>query len=242
MLHRVSDRGVHLCLCAEPPKPEADGGVRHLLVHPEGAQYIAGLQAGRGAGRTAGHRNILQAHQQRLPLDVRKGEVAVSNVSVGRVLRAVEHNSLKLRHDSVAKALLQARHVRMVDLHLPLGDLAGGPEPHHKRGGHGPGAQAALLPATVDLRLQPHARAAAEVKRSHPLGAIYLVPADRHGIDVHLVDVHRHLTHGLRRVCVEEDFFGAAQVSDLLQRLQNTDLVIDRHDGDQSSLGAHGCL
>ena len=36
-----------------------DGGVGQVLVSPDGPEHIAGLQAGRGAGRPAGQGHIL---------------------------------------------------------------------------------------------------------------------------------------------------------------------------------------
>ena len=44
----------------------SQAAVRQLVAAAECAQHVAGFQAGRGAGRARGHRQTLDAHDQRL--------------------------------------------------------------------------------------------------------------------------------------------------------------------------------
>ena len=69
---------------------------------------------------------------------------------------------------------------------------------HGQEVGHGARAQAALLAAAAHLRLQAHARAAADVDGAHALGPVQLVARDGQQVDVHGVDVEGDLAHRLR--------------------------------------------
>eukprot|EP00191_Tetraselmis_sp_GSL018_P001362 CAMPEP_0177596546 /NCGR_PEP_ID=MMETSP0419_2-20121207/11152_1 /TAXON_ID=582737 /ORGANISM="Tetraselmis sp., Strain GSL018" /LENGTH=381 /DNA_ID=CAMNT_0019088489 /DNA_START=305 /DNA_END=1451 /DNA_ORIENTATION=- len=239
---RRLDGSVDLLLGAEPPKAVADGRVRHLLVHSEGAENVARLQARRGAGGSAGDGDLLEAHEERLALHKRERQVAVANVAVCGVRGAIEDDTLEAGHDAAAEPLLEPGHVLAVDVHLLLRDLAGGAEPDREGRGHRPRAQPTLLPAAAHLRLHADARAAAEVERPDALRAVDLVAADGHGVDLHRVDVERDLTNSLSGVGVEEDLLGAAEVADLLERLYDADLVVDGHDGDKGRVGPDGLL
>ena len=92
-----------------------------------------------------------------------------------------------------------------------------------------PEAQAAFLTAAADERLHADARAAPDVDGADTLGAVDLVPGDGEQVDLHVLDVDRDLTHGLRGVGVEEHLVRAADLANLLQRLDDADLVVHRH-------------
>ena len=62
---------------------------------------------------------------------------------------------------------------------------------------------------------------------------------DGHEVDAHLVHIDGDLADRLRSVRVEEDLFGPAELANLLNRLHDTNLVVDRHDTDERRLGAH---
>ena len=68
------------------------------------------------------------------------------------------------------------------------------------------------------------------------------MPGNAHEVDLHLVDVDGDLADGLGGVGVEEDFVLAAQLADLLHGLDDADLVVDHHDGDEGGLLADGLL
>src|SRR5260221_8075937 len=68
--HDLSDREVDLLALREPAEAEADRAVRQLVSDLHRAQDVARFQAGARAGRARGDRQVLDAHDQRLALDV----------------------------------------------------------------------------------------------------------------------------------------------------------------------------
>ena len=77
------------------------------------------------------------------------------------------------------------------------------------------------LATAADLGLQAHTGPPADVDRSDALGAVDLVAADGHKVNVEGVDVQGHLAHRLRCVRVEEDLVRAAELPDLLHGLDD---------------------
>jgi hypothetical protein len=126
--------------------------------------------------------------------------------------------------------------------HLLLGDLAGGAKANGKRGGESAATEAPLLPSSALEGLEADARPAADVEGADALGAVELVAGDGEEVDVHGVDVDGDLADGLGGIGVEEDLALAAHAADLGEGLNDADLVVDGHDGDEDGLGAHGGL
>src|SRR5262249_28415440 len=120
--------------------------------------------------------------------------------------------------------------------HLGGGQGGGYAEPDAKRRRQGAGAQAALLPAAIDLRLAARPRPAPDVERANTFRPVDLMAGYRHEVDAHGIDVERELAEGLRCVGVEEDAPRAAERTDLGKRLDHADLVMRRHHRDQRGL------
>ena len=100
-----------------------------------------------------------------------------------------------------------------------------------------PRAHAALVAAAVDLLGDLDARvAAADVQRADTLGAVDLVAGEREHVDVVLLHVDRDLADGLDGVGVEEDALLVAELADLGDGLDDADLVVGVHDGDEDGL------
>ena len=53
--------------------------------------------------------------------------------------------------------------------------------------------------------------------------------ADRHEVDIKLIDINRNLSDGLGRVGVEEYFLVPAYLSDFFDWLNHTDFVVDHY-------------
>ena len=56
--------------------------------------------------------------------------------------------------------------------------------------------------------------------------------AQRHQIDVEVIDVDRNLAESLGCIRVEESFLASANLSNGFQILDNSDLVVDKHQAD----------
>ena len=78
------------------------------------------------------------------------------------------------------------------------------------------------LAAPIHLSLQPDTRPSPNVNCPHPLGSINLVPADRHQVDVVLIDIDWDLAYSLCCVCMEEDFALSAHLANLLCGLDDS--------------------
>jgi len=68
------------------------------------------------------------------------------------------------------------------------------------------------------------------------------VAADRHEVDIKLIDINRNLADGLGRVGVEEYFLVPAYLSDFLDWLNHTDFVVDHYHWNEDSVGPDGLL
>ena len=88
--YRVQDI-IDLALSGEAANAEADARVGALVAVAERAQHVAGLQRGGRARAAAAERDVLERHQQRLALHVRKRDVDAAGVEVlrGAILRRV---------------------------------------------------------------------------------------------------------------------------------------------------------
>ena len=213
--------------------------MRQLVAAAQGAQHVAGFQTGAGTGRAAGHRQALDAHDERLALDEVETHVQVVRHAMLQI--AVDEHLIDFLQ-AVQQALLQAGCMLMVLLHLFLGQAEGLAHAHALVGGQRAAAHAALVAATVHLRLDAHARLAAHVQGTNALGTIGLVAGQTHQVDRHGLDVDFHLAGCLRSVHVEDDALLAAQCADGRNVLHHADLVVHEHHADQDGVGTDGRL
>lgn len=111
---------------------------------------------------------------------------------------------------------------------------------HGQDGGDGLGTAppAPLLGAALDEVLQLHGLFA--VQRADALGGVELVAGEGEHVNVVLFHVHRHMTHGLYRVSVEQNAPLPAESADLPDGLEGADLVVGEHDGHEAGVGADG--
>src|SRR5687767_7660913 len=94
---------------------------------------------------------------------------------------------------------------------------------------------ASLVTTAIDLRSNLHAWALApNIQGAHTLRSIYLVAAHRHQIDVVLNDVNGRLANCLNTVGVEQDAAFFAELANLANGLQDSDLVVREHDADEN--------
>jgi hypothetical protein len=115
-------------------------------------------------------------------------------------------------------------------LHFILGDSCSLTKTDDERRSKSSTSQTSLLTTTTDDRVESDTGSSADVASTNALGTIKLVTGDRHEVNVELVDVEGNLAHSLSAIGVEKDLLGSAQLADFLQRLDNTNLVVDSHD------------
>ena len=135
------------------------------------------------------------------------------------------------------KAVAQSLHLqvrRLVRSRSPA-SVAAAPRPRDVGHVLGPGAPAVLVPAAVDQRIEPRARA--HVECADPLRGVELVAGDRQQVDAERLDVERQLAHRLRGVCVDEHAALVRHGRDLGDRLNRADLVVGVHHADEHRPG-----
>mmetsp|Transcript_39614 Transcript_39614/g.92676 ORF Transcript_39614/g.92676 Transcript_39614/m.92676 type:complete len:304 (-) Transcript_39614:133-1044(-) len=109
--------------------------------------------------------------------------------------------------------------------------------------GEGARTQTTFLSPSRKDGFKSDSRPPPDVQRPNPLGTVYFVPAHAHEIDFHVINIDRHLPQHLCRIRVKKHLVFPAHVPDLRQRLQCPDLVIHRHDRNQTRLsGPNGVL
>src|SRR3989344_4143313 len=233
------DDGVDLFFGGEAADGHAQRTVGQLIGAAQGAQHVAGLERRRGAGRARGHRDAVDAHDQRLALDVVEGDVEVVRDAALEV--AVDEDLLDALQ-AAEQALLQRADALVLGVHLVLGDAEGLAHADDLVRGQRARTHAALVATTVHLGLQAHARLAAHVPGADALGAVGLVRGQAHQVDGQLVQVDVDLAGGLGRVHVEDDALFTTQRADGRDVLNDADLVVHVHDRDQDGVGADGGL
>mmetsp|Transcript_37344 Transcript_37344/g.73230 ORF Transcript_37344/g.73230 Transcript_37344/m.73230 type:complete len:541 (-) Transcript_37344:11-1633(-) len=234
VLHEQVQHEIDLLLRGKPSDAEPQRRVRELVAHPQRPQHVARLQR-RGRARAAGrHGDVLEGHEERLPLDVREGVVEAAGVAVvgAPVLLHVGDAGL----DAALEAGGEVRDPGEVVRHVRAGDLAGRAEAHAQGVGEGAGTQAAFLSPPREDGLEPDPRPSSDVQGPDPLGPVHFVSAEAHHIHFHLVDVDGHLSQHLRAVRVKEHLVLPAHLADRLYRLQRPDLVVHRHHRNEARL------
>ena len=112
-------------------------------------------------------------------------------------------------------------------------DLRRPTEARHQRHRQRARAQAALLAAAGEQRLQAHPRPAADIQRADALGAVHLVGAERGEVETECLDVGRDLAGGLGEVGMQQRARRAHQRRKTGHVLHHAGLVVHRHDADQ---------
>ena len=128
----------------------------------------------------------------------------------------------------------------MAYLHFFVADACSLAEADHQCGCNGARPKASLLTTSRDDGVNSDPRTSAHVARTDTHRAVDLVSRDGHQVDVHLVDVHGDLANGLSSVSVEEHLVTTAKLANLRKRLLDTDLVVDSHDRNKTSLRPDG--
>ncbi len=200
--------------------------MRQFVRTAQRTQHVGRFQAGRGAGRTARHGDVLDRHDQRLALDEIEADVEVVRHALLDV--AVDVGFLDV-HQALEQTVAQHADALVLDGHFLAREAEAFAHADDLVRRQRARAHAALMAAAVHLRLQPDARLAPHVERTDALGAVGLVRAEGHQVDLQLRKVDRHLAGGLRRIDVEHHALVAADLADLGQRLDYADFVVHRH-------------
>ena len=205
--------------------------MREILGDPHRAEHVRRLERRARAGRPGRHRDVLDGHHQRLALHVGEADVQVPRHAMGEA--TVHGEEIEPGLQPPAQPLAQREHPLRLGGALEPRELGRLAEPDDAGHVQRSGAEAALVPAAVHLRDEPHAGLAPDVERAHALRPVHLVRGERGEIDVRLLDVERHLADALHRVAVEEHARGARHPPDLLDRVDDAHLVVRVHDRDE---------
>lgn len=143
---------------------------------------------------------------------------------------------------SFVESLIQVSHVIQVILHLLKGNAGSLAETDAQARRQSTGTKSLLLTATVDDGQKTNARLSSDVECTDALRAINLVTRDRQQVNVHLVDVDRHLAEALGGVSVEESLVSAAHRTNLLDGLLDSDLVVHVDNGTHERVRSQSCL
>src|SRR5439155_6421808 len=160
------DRVVDLLLGGEAPDRETNRAVGELIRAPESPQDIRGLEARRSAGRARRPRHVLDSHDQGLALDEIEADVEVSRYAPLEV--AVDVDLLHVPEPG-EQPVAQGADAPALGRHLELRDAERLAHAHDLVGRERPRAQAPLVAAAVDLRLDPHAGFSPHVQSAYSL-------------------------------------------------------------------------
>lgn len=204
----------------------------------EGEKHVGRRRPRRVAGRGAGHR---QAGLQCLGDKGRVVEGQVQGMRDACVGAAVQAPAVDLRQP-LQQTPLESGDAPALLLEKLAGEGEGLAHTDDLVGRQGPGTQALLVSAAVDLRLQPPLGARPDVQRADALGPVGLVCGERHQVHRQAAQVDRHLAAGLRRVDVEQRAALAHPFADGGDVGQGAEFVVDPHQRHQAGIGAPGRL
>src|SRR6267378_3131255 len=193
------DGVVDLLLGGEAADGESDRAVGELVRAPQRAQDVRRLETRRSAGRARGYRNVLDPHDQRLAFDEVEADVEVSGYAPLHV--AVDVDLFHIP-EAGEQPVAQGADAFALGAHLEPGDAERLAHADDLVGRERSRAQAALVAAAVDLRLDTHARFPAHIQRAYALRAVDLVRGDGQQIDFQFLQVDRDFSRGLHRVAM----------------------------------------
>lgn len=101
------------------------------------------------------------------------------------------------------------------------------------------GSHTFLLTTSRNLRMESDLGLSTDVKSTDTLGSVDLVATDRHQVDLAVIDINGKFSNSLRGISVEENFLGAAEFANLLNRLDGSNLIINVNDGHHKSIGSN---
>src|SRR5580704_3685837 len=238
-LDHLVDDVVDFLLRVKAAEAEADRGVGQIFADAERLEDVAGFKGGRGARRTAGNRNVVDAHEERFAFDI--GEAHVQVVGQAMLERAVDEDFVELGFEALLEAVAKAAQPNGFFLHLLLAKLTSLTEADDAGDVERAGTHAALVAAAIDDGGKLNARiAAANVKRADALGAVNFVAADGQHVDVVLLDVHRNLADSLHAVGGKENAMFLGDFADFGDGINDADFVVGVHDGDEDGGRADG--
>ena len=208
--------------------------MRDLVRQADRHEHMAGIERTGRAGRAgrAAHTRHIQAQDQALALDRLEHERRRARQAVDRItgvvgVRNVVHNALY----ELVRQLFDIAHLL---IHALDGFLHRRRQADAARGVLGARAQAALLAAAVNQRLERDALF--DIEHAHAARAAELVRGEREHINAHRLHVDRHVADRLHRVRVELRADRMRQLCNLADRLNGADLIVRRHDGDERSV------
>ena len=210
-----------------------------LVAAAQGAQHVAGFQAGGRAGRAAGDGQALDAHDQRLAFDVVEAHVQVVRHALRLV--AIDEHLLHV-FQTGQHAVVQRLYADVFNGHFFLGDAVGLAHADDLVRGQGARTHTALVATAVHLRFQADAGFAAHKQRANAFGAVGFVRGQAHQIDGHFRQVELDAAGGLGSVGVEDHTLFAADGSDGGDVLDHADFVVHEHHAGQDGVGADGRL
>ena len=213
--------------------------MRQLVTATQSAQHIAGLQAGRCTGRTTGHCQPLDAHDQGLAFHIVEAHVQVVRHSSVQV--AVDEHLLDV-FETRQHAVMQCLNPHVLARHLFFGNTVSLAHAHNLVCWQGAGTHTPLMTTPVHLRLDTHPRLAPDKQRANAFRAIRLVGGQAHQVNRQLAQVKINPPGGLCRVNVENNAFLAADHTDRGNVLNHTDFIVDIHDAGQNGVGPDGRL
>src|SRR6266436_1711022 len=230
-LDHLVDDVVDFLLRIEASEAEADRGVGQVFPYAQGFEDVAGFQSGRGTGRAARYRDVVDAHQQGFAFNV--GEAHDQVVRQAMLQRAVDENLVELCFETLFEAIAKCTQPQGFLLHFLLTELASLAETDDARHVESAGTHAALVAPAVNDGRELHARVtAANIERANALRSVNFVAADRQEVDVVFLHVDRNLADGLHAIHSEENavFFG--DFADFGDGIDHANLIVGVHDGD----------
>ncbi len=203
-----------------------------LVAATDRLQHVRRFLGGRRASRARRNGDLGHAQHQGLALDALEAQIEVVRQPVLR--RSVSVNALETCRDLAPQSIAQCRHAHGVCRALGTRDRRRFAEPHDPGHVQRARAQAVLLAAAVEDRLDAdRGPARSHVERPDALGAVHLVTRDREQVDGVAFHVHIELAERLRCVAMEEHAARATRLADRRHRLDRADLVVGVHHAHQ---------
>ncbi|MCY1442361.1 hypothetical protein D9M71_587270 [compost metagenome] len=107
-------------------------------------------------------------------------------------------------------------------------------------GRQGARTQSALMPATMDLRMQSLLGTRTDVQRTDAFGAVQFMRGKRHQVHRPLREIDRHFARALCGVDMEQSPAFTHDLTDGRNIVERPQFVVDQHQRHQESVLAHG--
>ncbi len=146
---------------------------------------------------------------------------------ISQLLIPIELDMSNLLINMLQDFFVKPFNVLSIVLHFVFGHFTGLTKTDDQRCRQSSWSESSFLAASIDQGLNPYSGFSSDVKCANTLGPIKFMSTDTHEIDFGLVHINGNLSNCLGSICVEKNASFSAKLSNFINILNDTNLVVN---------------